>query len=212
VRELVEVRGAFGFTTFLVLGLWGIALAGVLAADHLRSALDDGSAVLSLARPVPRESFALARLAGVMGVTAGAGVLVFGAAAFLLATRTGLSLTPLLAGAGASLLGALTVAALAMAASLALPRVATVLLVLGGVGVVTLANGIAPFAEGAGWLGVIDRYGPPFGSSLALALAPWLEGVTLPGDAVRVAARLVAWSIGATLVLVFTFRRVELGQ
>jgi hypothetical protein len=29
---------------------------------------------------------------------------------------------------------------------------------------------------------------------------------------VRVAARLVAWSIGATLVLVFTFRRVELGQ
>jgi hypothetical protein len=210
VRELVEVRGAFGFTTFLVLGLWGIALAGVLASDHLRSALDDGSAVLSLARPVPRESFALARLAGVMGVTGGAGALVFGAAAFLLATRTGLSLTPLLAGAGASLLGALTVAALAMAASLALPRVATVLLVLGGVGVVALANGIAPFAEGSGWLGVIDRYGPPLGSSLALALAPWLEGVSLPGDAVRVAARLVAWAIGATLALVFVFRRAEL--
>jgi hypothetical protein len=212
VRELSELRGAFGFTAFLVLGLWGIALAGVLASDHLRSALDDGSATLTLARPVPRESFALARLAGVMGVATGAGVLVFGAAAFLLATRTGLPLAPAGVAAGACLLGALSVAALAMTASLALPRVASVLLVLGGVGLVALANGVAPFAEGAGWLRAIDAYGPPLGSSLALALAPWLEGVRLPGDAVRVAARLAAWAIGATLALVFTFRRVELDQ
>jgi hypothetical protein len=212
VRELVEVRGAFGFTTFLVLGLWGIALAGVLASDHLRSALDDGSAALSLARPVPRESFALARLAGVMGVTAGAGGLVLGAAASLLATRSGLPLAPAVAGAGACLLGALTVAALAMTASLALPRVATVLLVLGGVGLVALANGVAPFAERAGWLGAVDAYGPPLASVLALALAPWLEAVQVPGDGVRMTARLVAWAIGAMLALAFAFRRVELGR
>jgi hypothetical protein len=212
VRELVEVRGAFGFTTFLVLGLWGIALAGVLASDHLRSALDDGSAALSLARPVARESFALARLAGVMGVTAGAGGLVLGAAAFLLATRSGLSLAPAAAGAGACFLGAFTVAALAMTASLVLPRVATVLLVLGGVGLVALANGVAPFAERAGWLGAIDAYGPPLASTMALALAPWLEAVQVPGDGVRVTARLVAWAIGAMLALVYAFRRVELGR
>ena len=212
VREFVEVRGAFGFATFLVLGLWGIALAGVLGSDHLRSTLDDGSAALSLARPIPRETFALARLGGVMSVTGGAGGVVLGAAAFLLAARSGLSTTPALAAAAACLLGALTVGALAMTASLVLPRVATVLLVLGGVGLVALANGVAPFAENAGWLGAIDRFGPPLASTMALALGPWLESVTIPGDGVRVTARLVAWAIAAVLALVFAFRRVELGR
>jgi ABC-type transport system involved in multi-copper enzyme maturation permease subunit len=212
VRELAELRGAFGFTTFLVLGLWSIALAGVLASDHLRAALDDGSATLSLARPISRDTFALARLAGVMGVTVGAGGLVLGAAALLLASRSGLPIAPAVVAAGACLLGALTVAALAMAASLALPRVATVLLVLGGIGLVALANGVAPFAENAGWLGAIDAFGPPLASTLALALAPWLEALRIPGDGVRITARLVAWAIGATLALVFAFRRVELGR
>ncbi len=212
VRELVEVRGAFGFTTFLVLGLWGIALAGVLASDHLRSTLDDGSASLFLARPVPRESFALARLTGVMGVTTVAGGIVLGIAAFLLATRSGLPVAPALSAAGACALGALTVATLAMAASLVLPRAVTVLLVLGSVGMVALANGVAPFANDAGWLAAIDRVGPPLASSMALALAPWLEGVAIPGDGVRLAARGVAWAIAALLALVFAFRRVELGR
>jgi hypothetical protein len=212
MRELVEVRGAFGFTTFLVLGLWGIALAGVLASDHLRATLDDGSAALSLARPIRRESFALARLTGVMGVTGVAGALVLGTAASLLATRSGLPLAPALSAAGACALGALTVAALAMTASLALPRSVTVLLVLGGVGLVTLANGVAPFAEATGWLGVIDRLGPPLASSMALALAAWLDGVQIPGDGVRMGARLAAWAIGSLLALVYAFRRVELGR
>jgi hypothetical protein len=212
VRELVEVRGAFGFATFLILGLWGIALAGVLASDHLRATLDDGSAALSLARPVPRETFALARLAGAMGVTAVAGAVVLGIAGFLLATRSGLSLTPALWAAGACGLGALTVGALAMAASLVLPRAVTVLLVLGSVGVIALANGVAPLAEGAGWLGAIDRLGPPLASTMALALAPWLEGVDIPGDGVRITARLLTWAIASLLALVFAFRRVELGR
>jgi hypothetical protein len=111
----------------------GIALAGVLASDHLRATLDDGSAALSLARPVPREAFAVARL---MGVTAVAGAVVLGIAGFLLATRSALPLTPALCAAGACALGALTVGALAMAASLVLPRAVTVLLVLGSVALV----------------------------------------------------------------------------
>lgn len=211
-RELGELVGAAGFGVYLVLGLWVIALAGVLASDHLRSALDDGSATLSLARPVPREAFALARLAGVLGVAGGAGGLVLGAAAFLLTTRNELPLLPALIGAGACALGALVVGALAMAASLVLPRVATVLLVFGGIGLVTLANGIAPFAEGQGWLGLVDRFGPPLASSLALALGPWLDSVAVPGDGVQLTARLVAWAIASLLALAFGFRRMELGQ
>jgi hypothetical protein len=99
-----------------------------------------------------------------------------------------------------------------MTASLALPRSVTVLLVLGGVGLVTLANGVAPFAEATGWLGVIDRLGPPLASSMALALAAWLDGVQIPGDGVRMGARLAAWAIGSLLALVYAFRRVELGR
>jgi hypothetical protein len=212
VRELSEVRGAFGFVTYLTLCLWGMALAGVLASDHLRSALDDGSATLALARPVARETFALARLGGVLGVTAGAGVVVLGVAAALLASRSGLPVAPALNAAGVTGLGALSVAALAMTASLVLPRVASVLLVFVGLGLVTLANGVAPFGEMTGWLGAIDAYGPPLASTLALALAPWLEAVAIPGDGVRTTARLVAWGIGAVLLLVFVFRRVELGR
>jgi hypothetical protein len=210
VRELDSVAGAAGFAGFLLLGLWLIALAGVLASDHLRSALDDGSATLALARPVPREAFALARLAGVLGVAAGAGSLVLGAAAFLLATRSDLALAPALVAAGACALGCVVVAGLAMTFSLALPRAATVLFVLFGVAITAFANGVAPLAERAGWIGAWDRFGPPLASSLALALAPWLETVELPGDGVRVAARLVAWAVGAVLALALAFRRVEL--
>ena len=211
LRDLGELMGAAGFGAFLVLGLWVIALAGVLAADHLRSALEDGSAMLALARPVPREVFALARLAGVLGVAAGAGGLVLGAAALLLAKRSHLPLPPALLAAGACALGALVVGALAMAASLVLPRVATILLVLGGMGLLTLANGVAPIGEGAGWLGVLDRFGPPLASTMALALEPWLTSVTIAGDGIRLAARLVAWAIGALFALAYGFRRVELG-
>jgi hypothetical protein len=39
VRELTELAGAAGLGTFVMLGLWVIALAGVLASDHLRATL-----------------------------------------------------------------------------------------------------------------------------------------------------------------------------
>jgi ABC-type transport system involved in multi-copper enzyme maturation permease subunit len=211
VRELNELAGPAGVGTFLVLGLWLIALAGMLAADHLQSALEDGSAVLSLARPISRESFALARLAGVLGLAFAAGAIALGAAAGLLHARSGLALGPALAAALACALGCVVVAALAMAASLALPRAATILLVLGGVWLTAFANGVAAVTEVGGWLGALDRIGPPLASAMALALGPWLEGgVILDGDPIRAGARLVAWALGSLIVLAWAFRRAEL--
>jgi ABC-type transport system involved in multi-copper enzyme maturation permease subunit len=210
VRELTELAGAAGLGTFVMLGLWVIALAGVLASDHLRATLEDGSALLSLARPVARDSFALARLAGVLGLALGAGVMVLGAAAGLLSARSALPVLPAVWAGSACALGCVVVAALAMAASLVLPRAATLLLVLGGVWLIALANGLGAFTQLGGWLGWIDRVGPPLGSSMAIALAPWLEGGRVAGDAAQVGSRLVAWGIGAVLALLGGFRRVEL--
>ena len=97
-----------------------------------------------------------------------------------------------------------------MTASLALPRAATLLLVIGGVWLSAFANALGSFAEIGGWLGALDQLGPPLASAMALALTPWLEGVAIQGDPVRVYARLAAWAIAGVLALVYTFRRVEL--
>jgi hypothetical protein len=210
VRELAELAGPAGLGIFVVLGLWAIALAGVLAADHLQSALEDGSALLALARPISRDTFALARLSGVLGLSLGAAGIVLGAAAALLSVRSGLAVAPAIAAGAACALGCVVVAALAMAASLVLPRAATLLLVLGGVWLTAFANSAAAFTELGGWLGGLDRLGPPLASAMALALAPWLEGISISGDPVRIYARLLAWAIAALLALVYGFRRVEL--
>jgi ABC-type transport system involved in multi-copper enzyme maturation permease subunit len=210
LRELSELAGPAGLGAFVVLGLWVIALAGVLAADHLQSTLDDGSALLALARPISRDSFALSRLAGVLGLSFSAGLVMLGSAAALLATRSGLPVTPALAAGAACALGCVAVAALAMTASLALPRAATLLLVIGGVWLSAFANALGSFAEIGGWLGALDRLGPPLASAMALALAPWLEGVAISGDPVRIYARLTVWAIAGVLALIYAFRRVEL--
>ena len=210
VHELAEFAGVAGLGTFVVLGLWLIVLAGVLAADHLQSTLEDGSALLSLARPISRETFALGRLAGVLGLVITAGAIVLGAAALMLHSRSSLPLGPALAAGAACALGCVTVAALAMAASLALPRAATLLAVLGGVWLTAFANGLAAFTEVGGWLGALSRVGPPLASTMGLSLAPWLDGVTLSGDPVRAWARLAAWAFGALILLAYSFRRVEL--
>lgn len=210
MRELTELAGPAGLGTFVLLGLWLITLAGVIAADHLRSTLDDGSTLLALARPVSRDAFALARLAGVLGLTGAAGLVMLGAATGLLAARSGLAVEPALAAGAACAAGCVAVAALAMTASLALPRAATLLLVGGFVWLTAFANSVAAVTPLGGWLGALDRTGPPFGAAMALALAPWLEGIAIQGDPVRVNARLAAWAIGAVLLLVYAFRRVEL--
>jgi ABC-type transport system involved in multi-copper enzyme maturation permease subunit len=204
------VKGVAGVGTFVMIGLWMIALAGLLAADHLRSTLEDGSALLSLARPIARETFALARLGGVLCLTYGATLVVLGAAAGLLAARSGLPLWPALIAGGACALGCLTVGALAMAGSLALPRPAVLLLVLGVVFVIAIANSIGLFSESSGWLGALDRFGPPLGSSMALALEPWVETDRMRGDLLLLFLRLAAWALGALALLVLGFRRIEL--
>jgi len=150
LREMSELAGPAGLGAFVVLGLWVIALAGVLAADHLQSTLEDGSALLALARPIARDSFALARLAGVLGLAFCAGLVMLGSAAALLATRSGLPVAPALAAGAACTLGCIAVAALAMTASLLLPRAATLLLVLGGVWLSAFANASAPSPRSAG--------------------------------------------------------------
>jgi hypothetical protein len=101
------------------------------------------------------------------------------------------------------------VASLAMAASLVLPRAATLLIVLGGVWLVALANGLGAVAQLGGWLAWIDRAGPPLGSAMAIALAPWLEGATLAEHPAQVGARLLAWAIAGVAVLAYGFRGVE---
>ena len=211
VKDVSELaRGIAGVGTFVMIGLWMIALAGLLAADHLRSTLEDGSALLSLARPISRDTFALARLGGVLTLTYGAGVLVLGAAAWLLSSRSGLPLWPALVAGGACALGCVAIGALAMAASLALPRVATLVGVLGGVFLVAIANSVGLFGEATGWLGALDGIGPPLGSSMALALAPWVETGKLRGDLLPLFLRLGAWTIAGLAALVFGFRRLEL--
>ena len=211
VRDVSELaRGMAGVGTFVLIGLWMIALAGMLAADHLRSTLEDGSALLSLARPVSRDSFALARLAGVLCLTYGAALVVLGAAAGLLAARSGLPLAPALVAGAACALGCLCIGALAMAASLALPRMATLLLTLIGVFLIAIANSVGIFSDSSGWLGALDRVGPPLGSSMTLALAPWLETGSLRGELLPLFARLAAWALAALLLLVLGFRRIEL--
>ena len=210
-RDVSEVvKGVAGVGTFVMIGLWMIALSGLLAADHLRSTLEDGSALLSLARPISRDAFALARLGGVLFLTYGAALLVLGAAAWLLAARSNLPLLPALWAGAACALGCICIGALAMAASLALPRAATLLLVLVGVFLIAIANSVGIFSESSGWLGVLDRIGPPLGSTMALALGPWVQEGALKGDLLPLFLRLGAWTVAALGALVLGFRRLEL--
>jgi hypothetical protein len=212
-RDLAGVAGWTGAATFAVLALWGMALAGVLASEHLTQPLDDGSATLCLARPVGRGSFVFARLAGALVIALATGGVLLAATALLLSLRTGLPWAPAVAGMAAFAAGAVTVAALAMACSLALARIGTVLLVLAALGLVALANGIAlAGGEPGGMLGVVDRFGPPLLSALAAALAPWLPQVDLELDAASLVFRLVAWAGGSLVLLWAAFARVPLGR
>ena len=91
--------------------------------------------------------------------------------------------------------------------------VATVLLVFAGVGAVTLANVTGLLSETAGGLlGVIDRFGPPIVTALALSLQPWVSQIEIHADPAQVALRLGAWTILGAISLVATFRRLELGH
>jgi hypothetical protein len=128
----------------------------------------------------------------------------------MLHVRSGVALANAFAAALACALGATTVASLAMMASLFLPRIATVLAVLAGVGVIASINAISLFgAELGGVSWVIDRFGPPLGSAMVAALAPWIEPAQVPAAGFELAVRSVAWAVASMALLVVVFRRSD---
>jgi hypothetical protein len=210
--QLSQVAGYGGLALGVVLGLWTIVLAGVLAADHLAEPLADGSAQLVLARPVSRTVFGLARLAGALVLALATGAVLLGGTAVLLQARQGLALGPAVVAWLACALGSTTVAALAMTASLALPRTATALLVVGGVwGLAGLELAAQLGAKLEGVPGLLVHAGPPLAASLASAFGPWIAPTATQGEPLALAARSLAWALASTGALVVALRRADLG-
>jgi ABC-type transport system involved in multi-copper enzyme maturation permease subunit len=210
--QVVDGSSLFGWTgmvLYALLALWTIVVSGALAADHLEQVLADGTAQLVLARPVGRGVFALARLFGALAVSLGTGALLLGGTAFFLSARYGLSPGPAALGAAGAALGGAIVAALAMTASLYLPRLATVAAVFAAVAIVTSANvaALAGVELSGAWM-ALERLAPPFGTAVALAVAEW-SGRELAASAPLVAARLALWAAFAPALLVVAFRRKE---
>jgi hypothetical protein len=208
--DATRLLGWTGMLLYALLALWTVALAGALASDHLEQTLADGSALLALARPVGRGTFALARLAGALAVSLGTGAVLLAGAAFFLRVRYGLALGPAAAGAAFAALGAVSVAALAMTASLFLPRLATIALVFAGVAAIAFANvaGLAGAELAPPWE-ALHRFAPPLGSGLALAFSAW-TGRDVPASTPLVLARLALWAVFAPALLAFAFRRLDL--
>jgi len=210
---LPQVAGAAGLVTFSVLALWCIALAGVLAGEHLTQPLDDGSAALSLARPVGRGAFVFARLAGALAIALATGGVLLGATALLLSARTGLPPGPALVGFAAFAVGALTVGALAMSLSLAIGRLPNLLLVFASVAAVTLANALSLAGrQPGGALGLLDRLGPPLASAVVASVSGWVPDLELNADPAALVFRSVLWAGGSLVLLWWRFGRVELGR
>jgi ABC-type transport system involved in multi-copper enzyme maturation permease subunit len=217
VANAESVAPAIGVGLLVVVGLWVVTLAGLLASDHLAQTLEDGHAAAVLARPVRRDELAFARLAGSLTVSLAAGALLLGASAFWIATRNALPIGPALLASLACALACVTVSAFAMAASLALPRLAVWLLVFGLVFFTTLATGISAAQAmrgealpAASLLGLLHRFGPPIASGMLPALAGWLPQVTLPSELGATLVRGVVWAALGLATLAAAFRRVEL--
>jgi len=200
-----------GVGVFLVLTFWIIVLTGLLASDHLSATLEDGSALLILARPVSRSSLALSRLLGSLAISLGAGAVLQFGAAFLLLVRSDLGFGPAVLAFLATSLSSLSVAAFAMTISLYMPRIISFLLVIGSVTLVSLLN-LVSWSGGQldGVYYVLDHMGPPFASSILLALVPWSDQ-PIPMDLVlETTARLFVWAFAGVSTLIFFFRRLEL--
>lgn len=214
VVDGTPVDGArlFGWTGMLLygaLGLWTVAISGALASDHLQQSLEDGTAQLVLARPVGRGVFALARLAGALAVSLGTGGILLAGTALFLHARYGFALGPAGLAALATALGAVAIGALAMTASLYLPRLATLIGALLAVAAIAAANAAAlTGSELSAFWSALDRYGPPLGTSIALAVAEW-SGREIPVSAPLVGARLALWAGFAPALLSVCFRRKE---
>lgn len=204
---------------FSVQALAVLAVAGVLASDHLARPLAEGSAALWLARPVSRSVFAGARVAGALAVALLAGAALLGGTAALLSSRHGVALGPALVASLATALGAVVVAALAAAASLAVGRTAVLLALAVAVPLQFAANAagllmalVQPGASLPGLLAWLDRFGPPLGTAVFAATAAWNPHVDASGVLATALGRLAGWAGGAVALLLVAFRRVEIGR
>lgn len=192
-----------------LIALWTYAVAALLASDGLAAALEEGVAEAVLARPVSRDVFVLARLAGVW-----LGAFALGAALLALATAlssSGVALLPALRAALGVGLGAWSVAALAMVVSLSLPRAAALLLFSAlGMAVVGIEVAALFGARMTGLAGAVAHFGPAWLAGPVGSLAPWLSELHLPGPPEWPHARAIAWAALGTGALVARFRRLEL--
>jgi hypothetical protein len=211
--EIPAMAGWGGFLIMVVLGLWTLVLAGILASDHLAEALDDGSAALNLARPVSRESFVLARLFGAVAIAVATGGALLLVTALLLSARHGLALDAAFACLIACALGATCVGGLSMAASLFVPRAIAALLAFVGVSAIAALQISSQLGmQLTGLVGVVERYGPPLVTAMLVALAPWIEPTAVQGAPLETAIRAFSWAGGGAVLLALAFRRVELGR
>jgi hypothetical protein len=160
---------------------------------------------------VSRETFAFSRLFGSLAIVVVAGAVLLGGTALLFTTRGDLPLAPALVAGLACLLGCIAISALAMTASLFLPRLATWLLVVGAVALLAIAGGLrlAP-VEQQGWLYWLGEFGPPLATSMVGALGPWIEQVEIPIGPYEHLPRLLLWDAMALGALAIAFRRREI--
>jgi hypothetical protein len=205
------ISGWTGMIMMTLLSLWTMVLAGLLASDHLAETVFDGSANLILARPVRRSEFALARLAGALGIAYATGALVLTVAAYLLHLRNGVSLGAALLAELACAAGTFVVAALAMALSLHLTRIATAISVLFFVGAITFVNVFTLFGHPLQGVGhVVQYFTPPLCTAIVVALEPWIAPVTPSVDPTIMVLKLVFWTVASALILLATFQKQEL--
>ncbi len=211
--QAIDLSSLAGLLTFGLLAVWSIALAGLLASDHLREIFDDGSATLWLARPISRPTLALGRLLGSLIVSLGAALLLCVGASFFLSIRGDLPLLPALWATLSVLSSCTTIAALAMMASLFLPRLVTVLIVFGGVGLMAVLNLAAAAGRPlAGLYFVLHQFGPPVLSAVMAALSPWWATGPVEISVWDVVIRSVSWAIGSLGLLLIVFDQIELSR
>jgi ABC-type transport system involved in multi-copper enzyme maturation permease subunit len=210
--SLTDVSGWTGMLIFTLLALWTMVLAGLLASDHLAETVSDGSANLILSRPVRRSEFALARLAGVLGIALVTGAVVLTVSAYLLHLRNGVPLGAALWAGLACAAGSVVVSALAMTLSLFLARVATAMSVLFFVGAITFVNVFTLFGASLGKVGhVLQHFTPPLCTAVVVALKPWIAPVVPDVDPTIMVLKLAFWMIVSLLLLLGAFQRQELG-
>jgi ABC-type transport system involved in multi-copper enzyme maturation permease subunit len=207
----LEILGWGGIAAFTSLALWMVALSGLLAADHLSSALDDGTAQLVLARPVSRATFVLSRLFGSVAVSLIAGLIMQGGATFFFATRAALPIGPALISMLATAISCICFSAVAMFSSLYMNRLVTVLILLVLLVVMSILSLMAlSGVELEGIYGAMERMGPTFTTTITASLLPWAQRELVTSETALIWARLLGWTIGAVAVLLTAFGRREM--